>query len=306
MIAATIHLQRESEAQIKNTCEYLNGNFNEAEKLIYAKKQFEGTKIDPLSVMCDERFTIFHTLGKILYNKRIDPETGTPKMLSREKMLLQPKRYFDLRKLLEQARMTYENFNHYLYDNYPDHFRNIKELSSVADTFSLTDRIYSFRNNIHTNEDYKFNSLYLNCEATMCYNLSQHGNHKSTFKKYFKTMANYDLSGVLYKKNIRAVQYHAKTNLAFTQKFSSNNFIQDLKSSLRILNPDFEFGKEDKKLKIMEEVIPEENFYEDVKDPYDPQKIINEIIDAINSTIVDNLDLTELDVELFYFGKRKN
>jgi hypothetical protein len=307
-ISFIMGLRKENNTHIKNACESLNGCFNESEKLIYTKKILEESNIDAISVLAEQKLTIFHTLGKILYNKRIDPDNidGSPKKLGKFQMLKNPKRYFDLKRVLEISITSYEKFNNYVYDNYIDHFRDTRELSKSADIFSLTDSLYSFKKPINTNEDLRFNSLYLNCEGIMSYNLSQH-DKKSEFRKYMKKMANYDLSGRLYKKNLKSVIYYAKTNLPFSQNISNSNFILNLETSLKILKPDVEIGKA-KKINVTDVIIGENDYCDDIDDPYDSQKIFNELITAINDVSADNINLfvdLHQNIDYCYFGKRK-
>jgi hypothetical protein len=139
----------------------------------------------------DRHIDIFHALGMILYNKRVDPTRPdiSPQKLSKKEYLTlpTPKPYFNVEKILDSLNMPYQTLNNFLFENYVDHFTNIKELSKMADCFSVADytTTYQWRNKM----SFDYNGLrreetLLNARGCMSYNLSQ---YEITKKRYLLT-----------------------------------------------------------------------------------------------------------------------
>jgi hypothetical protein len=134
----------------------------------------------------DRNIDLFHALGMILYNKRIignDP-FGSPKKLSKKEYLSKPypRKYFDVEKTLDSLNMSYQTINGFLYENYIDHFTDIREVSKMADCFSNADyhTTYQWRNQIMPNDLQllRREECLQNAKGCMSYNLSQYEKSK--------------------------------------------------------------------------------------------------------------------------------
>jgi hypothetical protein len=122
---------------------------------------------------------LFHSLGKILYNKRQDPVNPKKDIKPTKKQYGQKlKFYFDLGNLLDEV--TDRNiFNNMLIFNAPSFFKDLKETAKCWETFSLTDKFSNFKYNTkYLYEDPRtslgYLKIYLNSLAYMVNNKSQY------------------------------------------------------------------------------------------------------------------------------------
>ena len=92
-------------------------------------------------MMKDNPFTIFHALGKFLYNKRVHPKTGKVEQLPYELMRKssKPQLYFKHKDILNQIQIDKPSFCLYLHENMLDFFTDVDELADCLDAYSLTD-----------------------------------------------------------------------------------------------------------------------------------------------------------------------
>jgi hypothetical protein len=129
------------------------------------------------------QFQFFHTLGKILFNKRVDPKDGKIRPMKKHEMerIPMPKSYFNIQEIISEMKYEPAKFNEFLVENSFKHFKDIKELAKVCDTFSYTDTLHrhtfnskiTYENRATTMSNYQ--SL-LNSMACMCVNKSQYKN----------------------------------------------------------------------------------------------------------------------------------
>ena len=105
----------------------------------------------------DFGLSIFHAMGKILYNKRIDPVTGKehkPSFFSPDIMKdpeQRPPFYANHAHLLSEVRIDPPTFSLFLHENMPGFFSDIEDMANVMDVYSQMDAIggemtYSYYN----------------------------------------------------------------------------------------------------------------------------------------------------------------
>jgi cell cycle checkpoint protein len=89
----------------------------------------------------DNPFTIFHALGKFLYNKRINPSTKKVEQLPYDMMkrAKKPELYFRHKDILNQTQLDKPSFGLYLHENMLDFFTDITEIADCLDVYSVTD-----------------------------------------------------------------------------------------------------------------------------------------------------------------------
>ena len=92
-------------------------------------------------------------------------------------MLKNPKKYFDLEESLKFI-PNIQSFNNLLFQNYIDHFFDIRELYKTANYFSFNNIAHDFKYRTNTREDQYFSECYLNSYGIMTYNLSQYESEK--------------------------------------------------------------------------------------------------------------------------------
>jgi len=111
----------------------------------------------------DREFNLFHTLGKFLYNKRMDPITKNARaMTSKELTELKPKFYFDPAHLINQVGVDLNLFSMFLHENYLDFYGDIEDVVQMSEVFQESDIMHTsnfkkegviifFQNNIKSN-----------------------------------------------------------------------------------------------------------------------------------------------------------
>lgn len=100
----------------------------------------------------DNPYTIFHALGKFLYNKSeslilqyysigINPKTGKIEQLPYDMMKRdrKPELYFRHKDILNQIQLDKPSFSLYLHENMLDFFTDIGEIADCLDVYSHTD-----------------------------------------------------------------------------------------------------------------------------------------------------------------------
>lgn len=144
---------------------------------------------------------IFHLLGKILYNKRIDPRDNKKIRQMTKKELTQypyPKLYFKIQDIIDASPLPKEEFNNLLIEGAFSHFKDIGELADATDSFSFTNTMNKFHFKLEeknfplqdTIENMKF---ILNGHAITAFNLSQYDCGKSSFHSYKKSIYHYKI-----------------------------------------------------------------------------------------------------------------
>jgi hypothetical protein len=85
----------------------------------------------------------FHLIGKIIYNKRLDPVTGELRGMLKSELNSKPapKLYFNLNDVISTMHCSNLQFNETLAENSFDHFRDIKEIARACEDFSFADAL---------------------------------------------------------------------------------------------------------------------------------------------------------------------
>lgn len=98
-------------------------------------------------------FSIFHLIGKILYNKRLDPITNKPIAMTKSQLTQNPapKMYFNLKNMITSMRCSNKLFNETLIENSFDHFKDLKELTYACDAFSLANTLEGSNRKLYKN-----------------------------------------------------------------------------------------------------------------------------------------------------------
>lgn len=133
------------------------------------------------------QFQFFHTLGKILYNKRVDPKNGEIRPMKKHEMQgpKMPKSYFNIQELISEMNFEPAKFNEFLIERSFNHFKDIKELAQACDTFSYTNTFsshtfsskFTYESKATTMTNYQ---TLLNSMACMCLNKSQYRDDSDT------------------------------------------------------------------------------------------------------------------------------
>ncbi len=87
----------------------------------------------------DNQFTIFHTIGKFMYNKRLDDQSREPRQFSPEEFAQSdPPFYFDPFKLIVQVNCPKDIFCLFLQENYVEFYGEsaIEDVARQAAAFS--------------------------------------------------------------------------------------------------------------------------------------------------------------------------
>lgn len=92
--------------------------------------------------MKDNPYSIFHALGKFLYNKRINPSTGNVEQMPSSEMKKEkkPKLYFKHKDILNQIQLEKPSFSLYLHENMLDFYNDIGDVANCLDIYSFNDR----------------------------------------------------------------------------------------------------------------------------------------------------------------------
>ena len=94
----------------------------------------------------DLQISIFHALGKFLYNKRIHPQTKEIKQLPYKMMQKEDKRpalYYSPADVLQQSQLEPSLFTLYLHQNMPGFFGDIADMADSLDMMSQQDSVVS-------------------------------------------------------------------------------------------------------------------------------------------------------------------
>jgi hypothetical protein len=108
-----------------------------AQKKANSKDEVQNTK--------DFGLQIFHALGKMLYNKRIDPKTGKTRAMTTEELKKkpQPKLYFKHEDILNQVQTEDTTFSLFLHENLIDFAGDIEDVAKILEVYSHNDAITS-------------------------------------------------------------------------------------------------------------------------------------------------------------------
>ena len=127
-----------------------------------------------------ENNSIFHLLGKLLYNKRLVKGEKSPRRLTKNEMITLPNEiYYNLQELIDSIPMNLESFNELLLENTSEHVYDIEELSDIYETFSFTDSFNDLnylipQKNYPKIDTLRNDKIYLNCLSVITFNLSQY------------------------------------------------------------------------------------------------------------------------------------
>ena len=145
-----------------------------------------------------ENNSIFHLLGKLLYNKRLVKGEKSPRRLTKNEMITLPNEiYYNLQELIDSIPMNLESFNELLLENTSEHVNDIEELSDIYETFSFTDSFNDLNYLIPQKNYPKIDTLsndkiYLNCLSVITFNLSQYNiSLNKTFRQIDKANFKY-------------------------------------------------------------------------------------------------------------------
>ncbi|EWS74252.1 rad17 cell cycle checkpoint protein (macronuclear) [Tetrahymena thermophila SB210] len=89
----------------------------------------------------DNEFTIFHTIGKFLYNKRkMKGSKEDPRQMTKEELLSgKTEFYFDPLKMIQQINCSQDFFRNSIQQNYLDFYANIEDVVNQANNYVLCD-----------------------------------------------------------------------------------------------------------------------------------------------------------------------
>ena len=145
-----------------------------------------------------ENNSIFHLLGKLLYNKRLVKGEKSPRRLTKNEMITLPNEiYYNLQELIDSIPMNLESFNELLLENTSEHVYDIEELSDIYETFSFTDSFNDLNYLIPQKNYPKIDTLsndkiYLNSLSVITFNLSQYNiSLNKTFRQIDKANFKY-------------------------------------------------------------------------------------------------------------------
>ncbi len=243
----------------------------------------------------EPKIELFHVIGKILYNKRIDPVTNEPRAMKKREMSQtpMPKSYFNLKELIDNVPCDYTQFNELLIENSFDKFYDIGELARALDTFSLTDtfNLFKYGTKEYIYED-QFNSIeyyktYLNASACMIENKSQYEKVFMNNKK--EGINNFSCRNAIYKKlsyykrwlhNLRIKELYFQFIKKNASQYNFRGFILDLKyiiyERLKLKNKSLNFKKF---TQHFDKIFESDNF--------------KEIENLINTSNIDDINLCD-------------
>ena len=87
----------------------------------------------------DLQLSIFHALGKFLYNKRIHPKTKETKQLPYKMMQdsnARPALYFKPQDVLDQSMLEPSLFTLYLHQNMPQFYGDVEDMADALEMMS--------------------------------------------------------------------------------------------------------------------------------------------------------------------------
>ena len=191
-------------------CDILSNN-NPINNTIYSQKTLISKKLLKKKIKPKNRKkyfklennSIFHLLGKLLYNKRLVKGENSPRKLTKNEILSLPNEiYYNLQELIDSIPISFKTFNELLLENSLEHVIDIEELSNIYETFSFTDSINDFdyllqQKNYPKNDTLNNDKIYLNCLSVITFNLSQYNislnkQYKQIEKANFKYKVEYN------------------------------------------------------------------------------------------------------------------
>lgn len=121
-------------------------------------------------------YDFFHFLGKLLYNKRLNNFGEKVKMVKKQLLTIpKPKFYEHIPNMIDYSCHSYEDCTNWLQEGVYNHYKDIRELSYVLETFSHTDLLkkFKYKTNSNDNEVERLGTI-LNCMSVVEHNLSQY------------------------------------------------------------------------------------------------------------------------------------
>jgi len=114
---------------------------------ILTKKGGRGNKSKETSLHTkDLQLSIFHALGKFLYNKRVHPKTRKVEQLPYKLMqspTKRPDKYFKPQEVMEQSMLEPSLFTLYLHQNMPQFYADIGDMADALEYMSHQDSVTS-------------------------------------------------------------------------------------------------------------------------------------------------------------------
>eukprot|EP00347_Sterkiella_histriomuscorum_P005182 403357582 len=193
------------------------------------KKQNSNQDLNVEAFEKDNNFSIFHGLGKFLYNKRENPVTGKNEQMSPSKMKSEnkPKLYYEHQKIINKMQIESQQLGLYLHQNIPEFFNDIGDLANCFDIFSLTDYLensiqYSFDSQLQVLEFQQHNALFRAKATTEC---NFHVVNPKTQQLFPMQKPQYYDFVKNYKENKSQMNYVAKEEQILSQKFVSEDLL---------------------------------------------------------------------------------
>lgn len=169
---------------------------------------------------------LFHLLGRLLYNKRIDRRTFKIRGMTKQEMLSKPtpELYYAIADILNACPISKEEFNHLLIENAFNHYKVIDELALLLDANSFCEGLNKFEYRLKERNfpvDSTMESLkyVLNAQAVVSYNLSQYSvGNKHSFGQFTKSIYNYKVE---FDKNVheKVIESHKEVALMSRQTY---------------------------------------------------------------------------------------
>lgn len=146
-IGTLLKLRGVEEIKAKELAELFNGNleqirlFLENEQFIRENNLFMLNIFDPFQ----ERFNFFETLGKFLYNKRLNEYGEKFQPSKKDYLSMKYKHYFNTCEIIYSMKHDYRTLRAFLNQNYINHFNSILEVAIAANRFSETEILDNFK-----------------------------------------------------------------------------------------------------------------------------------------------------------------
>ncbi|CDW87611.1 cell cycle checkpoint protein rad17-like [Stylonychia lemnae] len=200
-------------------------DMQEEEKAVMSQKT-TSAKEQKESFAKDNPYSIFHGLGKFLYNKRINPETQKIEQLSPSKMMRKnkPKLYFSHKDILNQIQLEPNSFCLYLHQNMLEFFNSVEDIANALDIFSLTDNLetrvpFNYDTHAQIKEFEEQNAILKSMSITEC-NLHVGGPKNSHLYQMQKPQF-YDFT-----KNLRENRYQIRS-MSKDQQILNNKLVSE-------------------------------------------------------------------------------
>lgn len=104
----------------------------------------------------DYGLSIFHALGKFLYNKRIDPRTKEPRVMKSTELSVVPKpeSYINHAQIMSQVQTESKTFSLFLQENMYSFFNDVDDIAKALEVYSTNDAILGRVDYCYANQKY--------------------------------------------------------------------------------------------------------------------------------------------------------